>query len=51
MQVLNYLTLIKTPPQKSVFSGQILIGIEVMITSLTEVLDLPNSGHMTTSSV
>ena len=34
--------------KKSVFSGKNPYKIEVMITSLIEVLELPNFGHLTT---
>ena len=41
------------PSKKIVFSGQILMKllIIVMITSLIEMLELPNVGHMTTSTI
>ena len=39
------------PSKKSGFSGQILIKLRFMITSLTKMLELPNFGHMTTSTI
>ena len=42
----NYWTWTKVTPQKSGFSSQIFIS-EVMITSLIDMLELPNFGHMT----
>ena len=46
LSVLNYWTWTKCTPQKLVFSGQTF-----MITSLTEMLELPNFGYMATSRI
>ena len=48
MPVSNYWTWTKTTPQKKRFSWSNPYKIEVMLTSLIEILELPNFGHMTT---
>ena len=47
----NYWTWIKTTPQKKWFFWSNPYKIEVMITSLIQMLELPNFGHMTTSII
>ena len=49
--VTNYWTVTKTTPKKSVFFWSNPYKIEVMITSFVEVLQLPNFGHMTISTI
>ena len=44
----SYWTWTKATPQKKWFFWSNSYKIEVMITSLTEMLELPNFGHMTT---
>ena len=48
MPVPNYWSWTKTTPQKKQFFWSNPYKIEVMITSFTEMLELPNFGHMTT---
>ena len=47
----NYWTWTKTTPQKKRFFWSNPYKIEVMITSLIQMLELPNFGHMTTSII
>ena len=47
----NYWTWTKITPQKSSFSGQILVKLKAMIIFLLEMLRLPDFGHMTTSII
>ena len=47
----NYWTWTKSTPQKNWFSSSNLYKTEVMITSLTESLELRNFGHMTLSTI
>ena len=47
----NYWTWTKTTPQKKRFFWSNPYKIEIMITSVIEMLELPNFGHMTTSTV
>ena len=47
----NYLTWTKTTRQKKRFFWSNPYKIEVMITSLIEMLELPNFGHMTASTI
>ena len=47
----NYLTLVKSTPKKFVFFWSNPYKIEVMITSLTDMLEIPNFGHLTTSAL
>ena len=49
--VINYWTWTETTAQKKRFFWSNLYKIDVMITSLIEVLELPNFGHMTTSRI
>ena len=51
VSVPNYWTWTKTIPQKKVFFWSNPYKIEVMISSLIEMLELPNFGHMPTSTV
>ena len=51
LPVPNYWTWTKTAPQKKWFFWSDLYKIEVMITSLIEMLELTNFGHMTTSTI
>ena len=47
----NYWTWTKTTPQKRRFFWSNPYNIEVVITSLIEMLQLPNFGHMNTSTI
>ena len=47
----NYWTLIKTTPQKKCFFWSNPYKIEVMITSLIKLLELPKFGHITISTI
>ena len=47
----NYWTWTKTTSQKKWFFWSNPYKIEVMITSLLEMLELPNFGHMTTPTI
>ena len=49
--VSNYWTWTKATPQKKCFFRSNLYKIEAMITSLIQMLQLPNFGHMTTSTL
>ena len=51
MPVPSYQILTKTTPQKKWFFWSDPYKIDVMITSLIEVLELPNFGPMTTSTM
>ena len=51
MPVPNYWTWTKTTPQKKWFFWSNPYKMEVMITSLIEILQLPNLGHMLTSTI
>ena len=51
MLVPNYWTSTNTTPQKNRFFWSNPNKIEVMITSLIEMLELPNFSHMTTSTI
>ena len=47
----NYRTWTKTTPQKKWFFWSDPYKLEVMINSLIEMLELPNFGHITTSTI
>ena len=51
MSVPNYETLTKTASQKKCFFRSNPYEIEVMVTSVIEMLELPNFGHMATSTI
>ena len=47
----KYLNLKQDPPQKKRFFWSNPYNTDVMITSLIEILELPNFGHMTASTI